>query len=348
MNGRPKTVLCEALSEEDAAAFDAFAAANPRAAYQQSRAWAENAPRGRRHRFLYFLCREGGAVIGAAIVRRTRLAPGAILATVQRGPLVRDLSDLPRVVEALGQALEAQGCCTLILGPRFTGEERAAAQTALAGLRFKPLPAEAQALHGVTGIVPLDAYESALFARFKQRGRRAIRKAEQAGLVVREAREADLAACQSLLDAFHQARPGYDSSGQLDILAQIRMVAALGGALLVAEHEGRIVGWHSFVRQGGSGIWLGLATDDDPRLPRSYLLLWEAVRRCRAMGLSRYDLAGLAAEGAESGRDQFKTAFDPGREHLLPAVVRALKPLRHALFFTARTLYRRLRARQRR
>jgi lipid II:glycine glycyltransferase (peptidoglycan interpeptide bridge formation enzyme) len=110
--------------------------------------------------------------------------------------------------------------------------------------------------------------------------------------------------------------------------------------LLVAEHEGRIVGWHSFVVQGRSAYWLGLATDDDPSAPRSYLLLWEAIQRARALGLDTYDLAGLSSDEESTGRDQFKQAFAPEREMLLPAHVAALRPLRHLVFFNLRQAYR--------
>lgn len=339
MDSRPKTVLTARMGKEDAEAFDAFAAANPRAACQQSRTWAENAPRSKRQDFLFFLCRDGAELIGTAVVRRSRLAAGAALATVQRGPLVADPERLERVVAALKQALKEAGFSSLVLGPRFAGEARGAAAEALARCGFAPLPAREQALHAVTGRIPLGGGEDDLLARFKQRGRRAIRKAAERA-TVRQAAAADLPACQKLLETFHANRPGYDARGQPDVAAQARLVAALGGGLLVAEEEGRIVGFHSFLLQGRDAIWLAMAGDDDPRAPRGYLLVWEAARRARALGLAYYDLAGLAPEGAESGRDQFKTAFAPVREELLPAHVAALKPLRHAIFFTLRRLYR--------
>jgi lipid II:glycine glycyltransferase (peptidoglycan interpeptide bridge formation enzyme) len=99
------------------------------------------------------------------------------------------------------------------------------------------------------------------------------------------------------------------------------------------------------VRQGGDAIWLAMATDDDPKAARSYLLIWEAVRRAREMGLAAFDLAGVSPDGETTGRDQFKQAFAPVREELLAAHVRALRPLRHAVFFTARQAWRRLRQR---
>jgi hypothetical protein len=332
MGERPKTVLARTLSKDDAEAFDAFVRASPYADHRQTRAWAENAPRGRRHDFLYFLCSDGGGVIGTAVIRRTRLAPGAALATVQRGPIMADPAHLGGVLEAMKGALRAQGFSTLIAGPRTGGE------AALEASGFRPLPPASQSLHTVTGKIPLAGSEDQILARFKQRGRRAIRKAS--GVVVREATQADLPACEALLRDFHARRPDYDASGQLPLAAQARLIEAEGGAMLVTEDKGRIVGWHSFVRQGQGAIWLAMATDDDPHAPRSYPLLWEAIRRARALGLKSYDLAGLSPDDETTGRDQFKQAFAPVREALPPAYVTALRPLRHLIFFNLRELYR--------
>jgi lipid II:glycine glycyltransferase (peptidoglycan interpeptide bridge formation enzyme) len=348
MGDRPKTVLARQLSEEDAEAFDAFVRASPFAACQQTRAWAGNAPRSRRHDYLHFLCRDGaGEPIGAAIVRRSRLAPGASLATLQRGPVIGEPPHFETVLDKLKEVLRAAGFCSLVLAPRAAGEAREPFVPALARCGFHPLPAGSQALHSVTGKVSLLGSEEEILPRFKQRGRRAIRKVAASGVTVRRASDADLPACAELLTAFHARRPGYDSAGQLGVAAQARLIASEGGALLVAEQDGRIVGWHSFVRQGRSAFWLGLATDDDAQAPRSYLLLWEAMRAARALGLESYDLAGLAADGEETGRDQFKQAFAPEREELLPAHVAALRPLRHAIFFRARQAYRSWRQRRR-
>jgi hypothetical protein len=242
------------------------------------------------------------------------------------------------VTEALKTALRRAGCSTLVLGPRVWGDAREIAGAALATCGFTPLAPDAQALHVVTGKVALAGSEEEILAGFKQRGRRAIRKVAAAGVTVRGATAADLPECAALVAEFHARRPDYDTSGQLGVEAQARLVGAEGGALLVAEQEGRIVGWHSFVAQGKSGLWLGMASDDDPAAPRSYLLIWEAMRRARALGLTHYDLAGLSGDG--DGRDQFKQAFAPEREELLPAHVAALRPLRHLVFFNLRQAYR--------
>lgn len=340
MGERPKTVLTRHLGKEDGEAFDAFVRASPFAAVQQTRAWAENAPRNGRHDYLYFLCRDGDELIGTAVIRRSRLAPGVVLATAQRGPVVSNPARLEEAVRALKSALKAAGFATLVAGPRFANEERQEAEALLARWVFRPLPASTQSLHVFTGKIPLQGSEEEILAGFKQRGRRSIRKVAASGVAVRGFAVTDLPACRALIADFHARRPDYDVAGQLDIEAQARLIEAEGGAMLVAETEGRIVGFHSFVRQGGSALWLAMATDDDPQAPRSYVLLWEAVRRAKALGLSSYDLAGLSPDEETSGRDQFKQAFAPVREDLLPAHVTALRPLRHAIFFTARQTYR--------
>lgn len=353
MNGkRPETVLSAALSQMDRAAFDAFVRASPFAAVQQSLAWAEHAPRSSRQDFLYFLCRDGGEVIGAAVVRRSRLGPVARLATVQRGPVVRDVGRLRTVLQALRAQLKAQGFTTLVAGPRMSGGEREEAMAVFDALGFRPLPAVAQSLHTVTGKIDLASEEEAILAAFKQRGRRQIRAAARKGLTVREAAgEADLDTYQLVTDAFHARRPDYDHKGQPDVRAQAAIVAANGGAILLAEREGEVIGGHAFVLQGREALWLSMATsDDDPAVPRSYPLLWEAMRRARALGCAAYDLAGLSddeGDGGAAGRDQFKTAFSPRVEPLVAAHVVALRPLRHAIFFNARQLYRRHAGRRR-
>jgi lipid II:glycine glycyltransferase (peptidoglycan interpeptide bridge formation enzyme) len=58
------------------------------------------------------------------------------------------------------------------------------------------------------------------------------------------------------------------------------------------------------------------------------------------VGLDFYDLAGLSPDEEGTGRDQFKQAFAPEREALLPAHVTALRPLRHLVFFNLRQAYR--------
>jgi hypothetical protein len=273
---------------------------------------------------------------------------GAWLATLQRGPVVHDPAMLPLVLATLRDALKRAGCCSVQLAPRVRGRPLPIMAEAMRAAGFVPLPAHQQSLHHATGIVWLDKPEAAVLAGFKQRARRAIRAAEKAGITVRAvAGDADLDVYQHLLDRFAAERQGYDMTGQADACGQARLVAACGGAMLLAERDGVAVGAHAFVRQGDEAIWLSLVTLDRDGASPGYPLLWHAMRTAAALGCVGYDLAGLPAgeprDAGEAGRLQFKTAFAPHPRIMPPLQMLVLQPLQHTLLFSARAAYRRLR-----
>ena len=157
--------------------------------------------------------------------------------------------------------------------------------------------------------------------------------------------DADIALYQGAIDAFRASRAQYDMDGLPDAAGQAALIARLGGAMLLAERDGKVIGGHAFVRQADEAIWLSLATaHDDPAVPRAYPLLWEGMLAARAIGCIGYDLAGMAVDAprdaGEANRMQFKAAFSPLPRVLPPMQVAALKPVAHAVLFNARQLYR--------
>jgi lipid II:glycine glycyltransferase (peptidoglycan interpeptide bridge formation enzyme) len=341
--------LSPALCDDDARAFDAFLRDGPFAAYQQSRAWAAVAPAHSRRAWCFFRAFDGEELVGAGVIRSTRLAMGYLLASLHRGPVVHDPDRLEPVLRALCRALRAERYCSVQLAPRVRGRMLPAMAEALRAAGFAPLPPARRPLHNVTGIVWLDKPEEEVLAGFKQRARRAIRQAEKAGIAVRAVTGAeDIARFQRVLGAFAAARPDYDMSGQPDAIGQARLIDALGGAMLLAERDGEAIGAHAFVRQADEAIWLSLATvERGGGASPSYPLLWEGMRRARAAGAVGYDLAGLADEASddagEAGRNQFKTAFAPLRRVMPPVQMAALAPVPHTLLYGAREAYRRWR-----
>ncbi len=341
-----QSLLLAELDAPMAEKFDRFMAASPFAAYQQCRTWAAMVPRSRVQDYLHFLLLDGDAPIGAAVVRRTWLAAGAWLATVQRGPVVHDATVMETVLAHMLVALREAGCCSVQLAPRVRGRAIPIMAEAMRANGFVPLPDTRQPLHTSTGIVWLDKPEADILAGFKQRGRRQIKAAVKAGVTVRTASTAeDIATYQGLLDTFRAARPDYDMAGLPDAAGQAALIEQLGGAMLLAEIDGQPVGGHAFVRQADEAIWLSLATHtDQTTVALSYPLLWEAMRLAREMGAVGYDLAGLPAgeprDPGEANRVQFKTAFAPHSRLMPPMQVAALKPVQHMLLFGARQFYR--------
>jgi lipid II:glycine glycyltransferase (peptidoglycan interpeptide bridge formation enzyme) len=340
------SLLTTTLDAVGTAQFDAFMRGSPFAAYQQDRAWAELAPRTSVQDYLYFTVQRDGTLIGAAVIRRTRLAPGTWLGTVQRGPVVHAAEAMETVLRALIETVRDAGCCSLQLSPRVRGRDMPIMAEAMRATGFVPLPESRQPLHSTTGIVWLDKPEEAVLAGFKQRGRRQLKAAEKAGVTVRAVTTPDdIARYQRILDEFRASKREYDMGGLPGAAAQAALIVQLGGAMLLAELDGQVIGGHAFVRQGDEAIWLSLATSSDlPAIPRSYPLLWEGMRAARTLGCIGYDLAGMALgeprDEGEANRMQFKNAFAPTRRIMPPMQVAALKPLRHAVFFGARQLYR--------
>lgn len=338
-------ILSADLPDDTATVLDGFLASSPYAAYQQSRAWAEVAPRAGRHDFLAYAAYRGERPVAAAVVRRTMLSPGRWLATVQRGPVVHRAQDLGLALPGLFETLGAHGCCSVQLAPRVRGRDLPVIAEALREAGFIPLDADRQPLHRATGIVWLDKPEESVLMGFRQSARRQLRAADKAGVTVRLVEsDADVAAYQSLLDAFRAARPDYDMAGLPHAAGQARLIATLGGAMLLAEKDGRAVGAHAFVRQADEAIWLSMATLDDDKAPRSAPLLWAAMRHARALGCVGYDLAGIPLadpqDAGEANRARFKASFAPHKRILLPMQVAAVKLVSHTVLFSAREAYR--------
>jgi lipid II:glycine glycyltransferase (peptidoglycan interpeptide bridge formation enzyme) len=334
------------LDAEAMAQFRTFVGASPCHTYYQSELWPTWAPTSSLQRFRYLTVRRDGKLLAAAVVRLTKLAPSRFLATMMRGPIVKDVSLLDRVLPAMSRALANAGACSLLLNPHFAGDDAVAACSVLARHGFSPTPAGQQPVHTATGLIDLEPSEDEIFAGFKSRGRRQIRQALKRGVTVREAAdEADAARLQPVFEAFAANRADYDVGGLPAMIAQWQMVQALGGVFLLAELGGELIGGHVAIRHHDTAFWLTLATSDDhPEVPRSYPLLWEAMRCAKAQGCRSYDMAGLPdGETEDAGarnREQFKMAFNPRLERLVPTHVKSLKPVSHAILFRARQAYR--------
>lgn len=338
--------LSKSLDADARTAFENFVRASPGYTYHQSAFWPSWAPVSSLQHFRYLTARHDGMMVAAAVVRFTRLAPKRFLASLMRGPVVRDVATMSPLLPALAEAVADAGACSILLNPCLTGDDALQASEILKQHGFAPTPPDQQPVHTATGLIDLEPSEPDIFASFKSRGRRQIRQALKRGVTVRDAvDEADAARLQTVFDGFTARRAGYDVGGLPGMTTQWRMVQELGGAFLLAEVDGQLIGGHVVVRHHDTGFWLTLATSDDyPDLPRSYPLLWEAMRRAKAIGCRRYDMAGLTdGETEDAGarnRQQFKMAFNPDIARLVPTHVKSLKPVSHAVLFRARQAYR--------
>jgi len=338
--------LSEELEPHEAERFHAFVESSAASSYLQSPQWPRIAPATKLQRFFHLTCEEDGELAVAGIARFTRLAPGRHLASFQRGPVFREPAAFERCLPELARVLREAGACTCLVNPRWEDDKAELVCGALERNGFVALPPDSEPQYRSTGLVDLTPSEDELLAGFKRRCRRFIRSATKKGLVVRPARdEADAARFQQLFGDF-AVRKGYGVDGQPSVLDQWRVVKQQGGVFLLAEIEDELVGGHVVFRESKRAFWMTLASSDRfPDIPRSYNLLWEAMREMKRQGCTSFDMAGFPPDEprdeAERKRMYFKQAFEPRRVKLVPMHSLALRPLSHALLFGSRQMYRR-------
>jgi len=328
-----------------------FLAGSPAVAYTQTDIWLEIAPVTKLQHLRFLWCESNEHLLLGGVVRFTRFFPGYVLAALVRGPVVHEPGDLDRCLPIMMEVLHRAGVSTLLVDPFWSDNEAGDVGKILAQHGFRVVDQDDQPSYTVTGYVDLTRSEEEIFADFKSRCRRHIRRAERQGLTVRPVEsERDIAAFDALFQAFAR-RKKLDIAGRPALIDQWRYVQKMGGAFLLAEVDGRLVGGHVAFREGERAVWVTMASDDAPSdMPRSYNLLWEAMRRMKDAGCRDFDLAGLSPDGSEDegqkNRDFFKLSFNPRRVPLVPTHVAALQPARHALFYKARQAYRRSRLRR--
>lgn len=338
--------LVDELTAEQHARLDAFLAASPATSYMQRLSWPTLAPLSRLQRFRYLWCERDGDLVLGGVVRFTKLFPGRYLAVFPRGPVVRHISDLGPCLPQVKESLRRAGASTVLMNPRWEDRDALEVHRTLVEHGFNEVPRAEQAMYPITGLVDLTRPEEDILASFKQRCRRHLRGAARKGLTVRPAAsEEDAARLKKLVVEFGLDK-GLDVGAQPDLMDQWRFVQAEGGVFLLAEVEGQLVGGHVAFREGSRAVWMVMAsTPVMPKLPRSYNLLWEALRLMKGLGCAEFDLAGVPFEGDEDEGKQkrqfFKAAFNPRVAHLVPIHAAVLRPLSHAFLFRARQAYRR-------
>jgi len=321
----------EVLAGADAEAYDAFvdSAAGGHAA--QARAWADVATAGRPLLPRFFLARERGDVVGAALVLRASAgkipAPAAI---VERGPVCARTGDVGRVVEALARATRRHGVARLSVMPYWAGDDARAVEGELAKVRFRSVQ-ELDGAHALTLRVDLAGKTDAEVFAGKEREvlRRKLRQAEKAGAAARRGARADVPTLERLhqeLMAAQGKRPKprawFDALGA-SILAHDGPGAR--GAVFVCE-DGASANEPLaalFVSRHGAvaTFVLGAASS----APRSYSkmapAMAAAIRWARDEGCATFDLGGVPMDGDDDPKRaqiaQFKLDFAKTRVPLV-------------------------------
>jgi hypothetical protein len=303
-----ETTWASELEGSDAREYDRFVLEAPSGHFAQTRAWAPVARRSRPCELRFFVAREGGRIVGSALVQRGRAGPLRLpFAHVERGPVCARTDDVARVLAALVAETRRRGVARLTVMPYWSDESASHAQDALRRARFRDVQT-LDGAHAVTLRVDLSAPsdDAVLAGGSRAQLRRLWREALRAGATVRMGEREDMAAHRSLVQERLSAegkkdRPSswYDALSGLTSTAWASAGAGpspppAAAALFVCEHGGAAVGTAIVLRHGPLATYAQGATSPS-RMPfsKSVLPLVAAIRWARAQGCREFDLGGV-------------------------------------------------------
>jgi len=238
--------------------------------------------------------------VALALLRRSSGLPGAD-ATVRRGPAHGD--EAPETSGARAAALatwaRAVGARTLFLDPERPADP--AYGTAMDAAGFVVADDLEPSIHVMRRELERGLDEEALLRSFSKSTRQRIRSAEKAGVTVSASDEpAHMLAFAELLHERADVVGMRLQTGTGFVDAWRRLVEADLGRLLLAEHEGELVGGLFLFRQGG--IWATAYSADKAARRRElpgtmHLVRWTAIRAAHAEGCPAIELGGVDLPG---------------------------------------------------
>lgn len=313
------------LSGADEVAYRDFVATANGAHYLQAPNWAPVAAQpGVAQRYL--VVRERGRVVGVArLLRRLHGVLRSPAAIIERGPVVRDASDLNKVLPAMMNAVRWHGIDKLRIQPYFAGADAEVAQAAATLHGFTPSP-ELDGPHTSTLRLQLNGVaRDQLFAGCQHSDlRREARKATAAGLVVRRGTAADLPAFARLYQTMMEAQGDNDRAADY-FLSFASLLNANVAALFVGENAGQLDSAMLVIRQPGQTTFhLGASSAAHRSYKKALLPLTHAIEWAHELGDTCFDLGGVpGAHDVDSKRQniaKFKYHFARELVELAPVM----------------------------
>jgi lipid II:glycine glycyltransferase (peptidoglycan interpeptide bridge formation enzyme) len=277
--------------------WDERAVACPGGHVMQGTAWAgHRQSQGAEPRFVTF---DDGRVC-LAVLRRQPLAPGAV-ASVRRGPphAGDGSTGVADRVAALADALRNEGVRELFVDPELDadpGYERAMDEAGFTiADEFQP------SIHVMRLKLPPGSTFETVWSGIAKSTRQRIRAAETSGTVVRRDESGEQLEGFGELLVERADALGIAMRPELGYLAAWRrLLAAEQARLLVAEHDGRLVGGLLLFLQGG--IHSTAYSADHAELRRElpgtmHLVRWRAICDALAAGVPAIELGGVDLPG---------------------------------------------------
>ncbi len=164
-----------------------------------------------------------------------------------------------------------------------------------------------------TWVVDLRCSQDDLWGRMEGRARTAVRKAEKAGVVVREAHSSDLEVYYRLhVETYHRTGANPHPFSYFESIWR-DFVSKNLAKVWVAEFQGEAIAAENFGLYKNAGLyWTGAATQLGLKLEANSLLQWHAMQWMVGAGIEWYETGEAfpgVAEGKLRGLNDFKRSF---------------------------------------
>jgi len=286
--------------------WDELTVAAPGGHVMQGTAWAEHRRgQGGEPRFVEF--DDGRAAL--VILRRSPGLPGTT-ASVRRGPV--HAGDGPERLAArsaaLAEHLRSEGVRDIFVDPELDADP--AYEAAMDRLGSTVATEVQPSIHVMRLAFPAGATEESLLATVSKSSRQRIRAAEKAGVRVRHDPTGERMQDFGQLLVERADDLGIAMRPELGYLAAWRRLLSAGQArLLLAEHEGELLGGLLLYLQGGihSTAYSADRAASRRQFPGTmHLIRWTVIREALASGATAVELGGVDLPGHRQppGRDE--------------------------------------------
>jgi hypothetical protein len=311
-------------TDADTRSYDAFVLDSPAGHPAQTRAWAEVARATAHVATRSVIVRDGGRVVGAALVQRPRIGPFALpWAWIERGPVVAEVSALGGVAHAIARALGRRGVGRVRMMPYWSNEEALQAGHALRSIGMRDVQ-RADGPHACTLRVDLAGKRGTeVFAgKSMQQVRRRSSQAKRAGALARRGRDEDWPRLREMYGALMRAQGRRDKPGRWWQAVRRFVADESRGALFACDYRGRTVAACVVLRHGPRATYAwGASVADQLPFSKAIPAFVAAIGWANDAGCTCFDLGGVPIEGDTDPKRnaiaRFKYIFDHRRVDLV-------------------------------
>lgn len=253
---------------------------------------------------------DGDELIGSAVVIRRDAKRGRYF-EIPGGPVLDwdgPIKPIKFFLDEIKRLAKAEKCVFVRIRPNITDTPAHRKLAEKLGLALSPMQLHAEN----TVMLDMAKSEDELLADMRRQTRYEVRRAEKLGIKV--SYESSEKAFNDFYDLQLETakRQGFIPSSRETILA-LRTVYGDKARIYTAKLDGKVLAKGLMILESPEAIYDEAASAPEGRkFPGAYALQWQAIKDIKALGLSRYNLFGIAPAGQPNHRFAGVTTFKTG------------------------------------